>query len=318
MQSSKSEEAAAHTAEHLFIRSLQNEGVELTVHVVEQEGFRGTVKLRASHLDWKTAVKAMEATNVQIAAALPVSIVSYPTLREARIAHPALRARDERLEGSVRVVQIGDYDVATCAHEHAKSSREASIFAVEALRSLAGDSYEIEFVTGRDAFAHLGRMTMDLVDASKHLHGRHDHVVEAAERCEIELAEARSSMAGLTATLVRELSPSFSGGGGQVYARNLGAVAEKALLSAVGEATSSDSRLYVLGYVDKGNPSLLVAASSTFGLDCAQMLGEVLSGLGGRGGGKKNFALGGGPGVDFDRAVAMLSLRAREILSENP
>src|SRR5271157_837842 len=92
-------EAAAHTAEHLFIRSLQDLGVDLTVHVVEQEGFRGMVKLKASRLDWKALVDSMEATNGLIAADIAVKELSFPSVEDARRVFPRLRTREERLQG---------------------------------------------------------------------------------------------------------------------------------------------------------------------------------------------------------------------------
>jgi len=125
MMNAAKAEAAVHTAEHLFIRSLQNLGLDLTVHVVEQEGFQGKVKLTASSLDWKVIVDAMEATNRMIAASLPVEELHYASTEEAKREFPALRTREERLQGEVRVVRIGKYDVATCAYSHAADTWEA-------------------------------------------------------------------------------------------------------------------------------------------------------------------------------------------------
>jgi alanyl-tRNA synthetase len=311
-------EAAGHTAEHLFIRRLQNAGVELSVHSVQQEGFRGKIKLNASRLDWKTVVGAMEETNLRIAAGMQVVEVSFPSLEEARRELPGLRAREERLRGSVRVVLIGDYDAATCAHSHAKSTAEAALFAIEDFHSLTGDSYEISFVTGREAFRRLGAMTLDLVEAARHLHGRHDGIAEASARLEAEAYELKRSLGELTSTLFRELTPSFVVGETQAYVRDLGAVSGKVLLSEVGSATVSGRRLFILGYREEGSPSILIARSPEVNLDCAEALSRVLAEQGGKGGGKKNFAMGGGPTIEVGRAIERLARDARRRLGENP
>jgi alanyl-tRNA synthetase len=304
-------EAAAHTAEHLFIRSLQDLGIDLTVHVVEQEGFRGKVKLKASHLDWKSLIDAMESTNRMIAADLPVSEHHFPSVDDARKAFPRLRAREERLQGEVRVVQIGDFDFATCAHSHARSTGAASLFVVEDFHSLAGSSSEFYFATGPEALELVGETMLKEVEAERHLHSRHHALAEASARAEAEISDLKGVIGSLTSRLFRSLRPSTSIAGIDTYAYDLGPVAAKVLLSEVGKATASGRILFLLGYVQAGVPSILVASSPDVDLDCRKLLTEVLAAYGSRGGGEPRFAMGGGPGVDTAKAVERLVDQAR-------
>ena len=310
-------EAAAHTAEHLFIRSLQDLGVDLTVHVVEQEGFRGKVKLRASRLDWKALVDSMEATNRIIAADLPVKVLSFSSVEEARRAFPRLRTREERLQGKVRVVQIGEYDVASCAHSHAMSTGRASLFVIEDFHSLTGSSYEFSFVTGPEALRLVGSTLLDEVEAARHLHCRHSLIAGAAARAEDEILSLKEVVGDLTSRLFRSLRPSVSTGGTETYAYDLGAVAGKVLLSEVGRAIASGRNLFVLGYMEAGMPFVLVARSPDVKLDCRRLLSDALAEQGGKGGGEPNFAIGGGPKIRTGEAIARLVDQARLELLKN-
>ncbi len=310
-------EAAAHTAEHLFIRSLQDLGVDLTVHVVEQEGLRGKVKLKASRLDWKALVDSMEAANRMIAADLPVKELSFSSVEEARRTFPRLRTREERLEGKVRVVQIGEYDAATCAHSHARSTATASLFVVEDFRSLAGSSYEFSFVTGREAMRLVGSTILSEVEAARHLHCRHNFIAEASARAEAELSSLKGVVGELTSRVFRSLHPSSSIGGTEIYAYDLGPVAGKVLLFEVGRAITSGRNLFVLGYSEKGTPFVLIARSPGVNLDCGKLLSDVLEEQGGKGGGEPNFAMGGGPGVRIKEVVERMVDLARPRLLEN-
>ena len=310
-------EAAAHTAEHLFIRSLQDLGVDLTVHVVEQEGFRGKVNLRASRLDWKAIVDSMEAANMMITADIPVKELSFSSVEEARRAFPRLRTREERLQEEVRVVQIGEYDVATCAHRHARSTGGASLFIVEDFHSLAGSSYEFSFVTGPEAIRLVGTMLLSEVEAARHLHCRHDLIAEASARAEADISRLKGDVGDLTSWLFRSLRPSSSIGETETYAYDLGPAAGKVLLSEVGRATTSGRNLFVLGYREDENTFVLLARSPEVNLDCSRLLSEVLAEKGGKGGGKPNFAMGGGPRIRTGEAVERLVDRARSRLLEN-
>jgi alanyl-tRNA synthetase len=310
-------EAAAHTAEHLFIRSLQDLGVDLTVHLVEQDGLRGKVKLKASRLDWKLMVGAMEATNRVIAADVPVTELSFPSVEEAKRAFPRLRAREERLQGDVRVIQIGDYDFATCAHSHARTSGGASLFFVDDFHSLAGSSYEFSFSTGRDAFMEVGVLMLEEVEAARHLHSRHGHVAEAAARAESDVSGLKGVVGDLTSRLFRSLRPSTSIPGIDTYAYDLGPAAGKVLLSEVGRAVASGRNLFVLGYREEGASFVLMASSQGVDVDCREVLSGVLSEQGGKGGGKVNFAMGGGPKVHAEKAIKKMVDVARRKLLEN-
>ncbi|HVP23406.1 MAG TPA: DHHA1 domain-containing protein [Conexivisphaerales archaeon] len=310
-------EAAAHTAEHIFIRSLQNAKVELTVHMVEQDGFRGRIKLSARNLDWGKVASAMESTNLQIAAGLPVKETSYPSVEAARRDHPLLRTREERLNGEVRVIEIGDFDVASCAHSHAGSSRDALLFAVTDFHSAAGDSYEVSFLTGPEAIAHFAKLTLERVEVGRLLRSRHDDIVEASARVEAEVSSLKGSLGSLTARLVSELTPAFVEGGVELFAAELGPVASHVLLSEVGGAVKSGRKVFILGYADDGSPSVLLARSPGLDFDCARLLGGKLAELGGRGGGKPEFAMGGGPGIAPGLVVRDLEATVRGILAKN-
>jgi alanyl-tRNA synthetase len=310
-------EAAAHTAEHLFIRSLQTLGVDLTVHVVEQSGWSGKVKLRASRLDWGLVTSAMASTNRAIAADLPVQELTFPSVSEAVEKFPKLRAREDRLGRTVTVIAIGDFDWATCAHSHAGSTGEASLFLVTDLHSLTGGSFEVSFACGEEALDGVGALVRDRARAADILNAKKGEVSQAAVRVTAAFEDAKKAVRGLTSKLVRGLPSDRTVTGARFFSADLGDVASKVLLSEVGLAIQNPRTAYVISYRQEGVPFVLVARSADLAFDCAEMVRRTLACLGGKGGGEPAFAMGGGPGVDAVAAASELAKEVRARLREN-
>jgi len=114
---------AAHTAEHAFIGSLQKIlNKTLSVRKVEHKDSYNVAFISASeiHLDLEKISMAQKEVNQLILEGRKILHHSFPSLNEAKMKLPNLRANEARLADAekITVVEIENHDVAACSMEH--------------------------------------------------------------------------------------------------------------------------------------------------------------------------------------------------------
>lgn len=141
----------AHTAEHIFARSLQNLGVDIFVRKTEENGEEGKIYIRPK-IEFEKIKEAELNVNKIISQDLEVGEEIFPSLSEAKKAYPNLRYNWERLSENqqIRVIKIGDFDVAACSREHSKRTSELKAFSIKSY-NYKGDETIIEFLVGESA-----------------------------------------------------------------------------------------------------------------------------------------------------------------------
>jgi alanyl-tRNA synthetase len=154
-----------HSGEHIFIRSLQNLG--LNVHVrkadTERSDESGRVYIREKVTSNKIFL-ALEETNHIINADLTVSEESFNGLDAAVKKFPKLRYNDQRIEpkDTVRVVRMGEFDFSACKHLHVKNTKEIVMFMVTGFSYLHGET-EVRFLAGEPAISHCIKLLSSVI-----------------------------------------------------------------------------------------------------------------------------------------------------------
>ena len=146
---------AAHTAEHAFIGSLQKIlNKTLNVRKVEHKDSYNVAFINASgtHLDFEKVSMAQKEVNRLILEGRKILHHSFPSLNEAKMKLPNLRANEARLADAdkITVVEIENHDVAACSMEHVNNLSECIFFLVTSL-SKNGFDFEIKFMVGKNA-----------------------------------------------------------------------------------------------------------------------------------------------------------------------
>jgi alanyl-tRNA synthetase len=146
---------AAHTAEHAFIGSLQKIlNKTLSVRKVEHKESYNVAFINASEiqLDFEKISVAQKEVNRLILEGRKILHHSFPSMNEAKMKLPNLRANDARLADAekITVVEIEKHDVAACSMEHVNNLSECIFFLVTSL-SKNGSDYEIKFMVGKNA-----------------------------------------------------------------------------------------------------------------------------------------------------------------------
>ncbi len=160
MESSVEQSQKLHTAEHIFARCLQNQGLEIKVRKVDTKRTDGTGEaFITGAIPFDKILAAEQETVGVIDEGLEVSSEDFKDLNAAKGKFPGLRFNNEMLNGvsGIKVVKIGGFDFAACAQQHVGNTKEILAFAISAVSYPSGET-KMMFRAGRDAMGYLLRL----------------------------------------------------------------------------------------------------------------------------------------------------------------
>lgn len=166
------EGARLHTAEHIFARALQEQG--LNIHVRKADTYRSDNIGKAyvkEIIPFEKIIEAEKTVNAKIIESIAVTEENFENLDEAMRKNPKLRFNEDRLdkEKQIRVVTIGQYDFSACKHRHVKQTSEIMMFTVKRISYLGGET-EIEFLAGYDALLFLLQIKNEVLKSAMDRH----------------------------------------------------------------------------------------------------------------------------------------------------
>jgi alanyl-tRNA synthetase len=196
-------------------------------------------------------------------------------------------------EGTLRLIDVEEYDLSACGGTHVRRTGAIGIIAVTGWERFRGGS-RVGFVCGGRALRAFGR-SRDTVAASTRLLSVHpDELPAAIERLQSDskdarrrLKDAQAKIAGVEAQAIADT------------AQNGVAVAvmdgwDPNGLKLIASPIAARGGM-VVALVGAPSPaSLLIAASPDVDVDCAAVLKQVVAKFGGKGGGRSDIAQGGG------------------------
>jgi alanyl-tRNA synthetase len=292
-----------HTATHLLHAALRQ---RLGKHVEQKGSLVAPDRLRFdfAHFQPLTAQELTDVerlVNAEIRRNAPAEtrVMDY----EQAVASGAMALFGEKYDQNVRVLRVGDFSLELCGGTHVERAGDIGLFKVTGESGIAAGVRRIEAVTGEVAIDYIEqeeallRHTADLVRS-----GREEvpaKVRDALDRIRQMEREIRS---------LRERLASGSGGdlaAGAVDVRGVKVVATKiegadagALRTAVDQLKSRlKSAVIVLASVESATKVVLVAGvtdAEAVQVRADELLGVVAAQLGGKGGGRANFAQAGG------------------------
>jgi alanyl-tRNA synthetase len=221
--------------------------------------------------------------------------IRFATAEEA--ARLPLRKEPAR-EGLLRLIDIEGFDVSACGGTHVERTGAVGMVAVTRWERFKG-GHRLEFVCGGRALAGFQSRRDHLAAATRRLSVVPGELAPAIERLQVEARDLKRAGVGLQADLARYRAQEMVASAERV---RLGiAVCQvvegemswlKLLATSI---TAEPGRVAVL--VSRETPAgVIVAASADAGVRANEMLGQLLSRFGGRGGGRGDLAQGGGLG----------------------
>ncbi|HWJ33901.1 MAG TPA: alanine--tRNA ligase [Steroidobacteraceae bacterium] len=223
------------------------------------------------------------------------------------VAAGAMSLFGEKYESDVRVLSIGDFSMELCGGTHVERAGDIGLFKIISESGVAAGVRRVEAVTGQGAFEWVLRTDQVLRDIAALLRGSREDVdekvrelVERSRRLEKEVQQLKSKLAsGQSGDLSVQAKDV---GGIKVLAVQVDDSDARALRDAVDQLRNKlGSSVIVLATVKEGKV-ILVAGVSADLLDrfkAGDIVGAVAAQVGGRGGGRADFAQAGGTQPEY-------------------
>jgi alanyl-tRNA synthetase len=316
--------ALNHSATHLLHAALRK---VLGTHVEQKGSLVAAERLRFdfSHTQPLTAEELQrveELVNSTIRSNAPVE-TRVMALDDA-VAAGAMSLFGEKYESDVRVLSIGDFSLELCGGTHVKRAGDIGLFKILSESGVAAGVRRVEAITGKTAYEWVVHTEQVLRDVAGMLRGSRDDVdekvrelVERSRKLEKEVQQLKSKLAtGQGGDLT---SQAKNVDGIQVLAAQIEGADAKSLRDAVDQLKSKlGSSVVVLATVQDGKVVLVAGVSADLltRMKAGDIAGAVAAQVGGRGGGRADFAQAGGTQPEnLGRALAGVESLVRSRLS---
>ncbi len=218
------------------------------------------------------------------------------------VAAGAMSLFGEKYENDVRVLSIGDFSMELCGGTHVQRAGDIGLFKITGESGVAAGIRRIEAITGRAAYEWVVHTDQVLRDIAALLRGSREDVdekvrelVERSRRLEKEVQQLKSKLAsGQGGDLSAQAKDV---GGVKVLAAKIDGADVRSLREAMdGLKVKLGSSVIVLASVQEGKVVLVVGVSEDLlaRMKAGEIAGLVAEKVGGRGGGRADFAQAGG------------------------
>ena len=218
------------------------------------------------------------------------------------VAAGAMSLFGEKYESDVRVLSIGDFSMELCGGTHVQRAGDIGLFKITGESGVAAGVRRVEAVTGRAAYEWVVRTDQVLRDIAALLRGSREDVdekvrelVERSRKLEKEVQQLKSKLAsGQGGDLSAQAKDV---GGVKVLAATIDGADVRSLREALDQLKSKlGSSVIVLATVQEGKVVLVAGVSKDLlaRMKAGEIAGVVAEKVGGRGGGRADFAQAGG------------------------
>ena len=315
--------ALNHTATHLLHAALRK---KLGTHVQQKGSLVAPDRLRFDFSHFQplspaelTDIERLVNAQIRLNAPAETQLMGY----ESAVAAGAMALFGEKYDRDVRVLRIGEFSMELCGGTHVQRAGDIGLFKIIGESGVASGVRRIEALTGEAAIEYVEQSEALLKELAQIVRGSREEVKEkvqdALERIRQMEKETRALKDRLASGQGADLAL------GAVEVRGVKIVATKvegadvgALRSAVdGLKERLKSAVVVLASVEGPEKVVLVAgvtADQTARIKAGELAGAIAAKLGGRGGGRADFAQAGGNNpAALDAALASVPdlVRAR-------
>jgi alanyl-tRNA synthetase len=316
--------ALNHSATHLLHAALRK---VLGTHVEQKGSLVAADRLRFDF----SHTQALQPEELRQIEALVNSAIRDNTPVETKImaldeavAAGAMSLFGEKYESDVRVLSIGDLSMELCGGTHVERSGDIGLFKILSESGVAAGVRRVEAVTGKMAYEWVVHTEQVLRDIAALLRGSRDDVdekvrelIERSRKLEKEVQQLKSKLAsGQGGDLT---SQAKDVGGIKVLAAQIEGADAKSLRDAVDQLKGKlGSSVVVLATVQEGKVVLVAGVSADLmtRMKAGEIAGAVAAQIGGKGGGRADFAQAGGTQPEnLGKALAGVETLIRNRLS---
>ena len=306
--------ALNHSATHLLHAALRK---VLGTHVQQKGSLVAPDRLRFdfSHFEAISPAELREIerlvnTQIRLNIAAETKVMDY----EGAVAEGAMALFGEKYEKDVRVLRIGEFSMELCGGTHVARSGDIGFFKITSEGGVAAGVRRIEAITGESAIEYVEQSESLLKDVAGLLRGTReelrDKVRDTLERVRQMEKEIRTLKDRLASGQGVDLASSaVDVHGVKVVATKVEGADAGALRNAVDQLKDKlKSAVVVLASVEHPAKVVLVAGvtqDQTARVKAGELVGAIAAQIGGRGGGRPDFAQAGGSNpAGLDAALA--------------
>ncbi|MEO7803843.1 MAG: DHHA1 domain-containing protein, partial [Actinomycetota bacterium] len=254
---------------------------------------------------------------------------AFETTYDFAIASGAMALFGEKYGDIVRMVEVGDYSKELCGGTHVARTGRIGVIKFVHEGSVASGVRRVEALTGMAGLDHLNEQAAKLKQVASALKTDPEQVIDKLEKLlqtahsmERQLAAQREQ--GLKGELHKILSSDAVkefGSSRLIVLRRDGETVDDLRKLVIALRDGIDSGIVLLGAANNGQANVLAAVTRDLvgkGVSSAELVSSGAQMLDGRGGGKPDLALGGGPqGSKIDAALGLMETKARELLAKD-
>ncbi|PIR23441.1 MAG: alanine--tRNA ligase [Deltaproteobacteria bacterium CG11_big_fil_rev_8_21_14_0_20_45_16] len=236
---------------------------------------------------------------------------------EKAIASGAKAFFEDKYSDRVRVLRIGDFSIELCGGTHAKSLAEAGVFKIIQESSVASGVRRIVAVTGEAAYdyileeeAMLDQVAEKLKAPKKELNARVEKLLKERAELQKKLGQKSTASSSDFESLVKDY-------GSVAVLIELPKVENSKDLRPIADDYKNRMKtgVVLLGALEEGKATVVVSVSKDLAerfktTDLVRKIGEA---LGGKGGGRSDFAQVGGPKVEALNVELLENLTKKHI-----
>jgi alanyl-tRNA synthetase len=316
--------ALNHTATHLLHAALRQ---VLGSHVQQKGSLVAPERLRFDFSHFQPVTTQELATierlvNAQIRRNEPAQTAEMEY--DQAVAAGAMALFGEKYEKTVRVLRIGEFSMELCGGTHVARAGDIGLFRITSESGVASGVRRIEAITGEKAIDAMEQHETVLRDVAGQLRSSRDEIPEKVREALDRIRQMEREIRALKDKLASGSGVDLAAGaldiqGVKVVAAQVEGADSGALRNAVDQLKSKlGSAVIVLGSADGQSKVLLVAgvtADLTARVKAGELVGAVAAMVGGKGGGRPDFAQAGGADVAaLPQALAAVAALVRKRL----
>ncbi len=291
-----------HSGQHILFRAMQDQNPELGVGKVDI-GIDKKVLLFNGEISWGGLRKAVARANEVIASNLEVLIEEVPK-DSPDLANVRIKA-DRIVGDKVRIIRIGNFDAAACGGVHVKRTGEiGGLSIIKMVSGRQASDWSVQFEVGLKALQSSSDLAISILSIADTLGCATSNVEPTVSNLKSSVESLSEKMRKASQRQLEALQPekvcSFS-----VYSAILSSADRKTMNEVSSKLVRQDGAIVLLCDVSD-NAFMVVACNEKIRLDCPALLKKGLDMMKGHGGGKKNFAQGGG----IEKEKAELAFKA--------
>ncbi|MEP7311653.1 MAG: alanine--tRNA ligase [Pseudomonadota bacterium] len=306
-----------HTATHLLHAALRE---TLGQHVTQKGSLVAPDRLRFDFAHFQPVTpdelrKIEQRVNGEIRANAPAETQTMGY--DAAVAAGAMALFGEKYADEVRVLKVGDFSMELCGGTHVARAGDIGLFKIIAETGVAAGVRRIEALTGEGAVNYIEQTDELLRSVAGLVRGSRDDVMTRVQDTVEQLKSLEKQVRQLKDKLASGQGNDLAAnaidiGGVKVVATRVEGADAGALRNAVDQLKARlGSAVIVLASVGEGDKIVLVAgvtADQLARVKAGDVVGSVAAQVGGRGGGRPDFAQAGGNNpAALDAALASVA-----------